>query len=225
GGTLVLAELGEISPAMQVRLLRVLQEREYEPLGSTRTVRTNVRVLAASNRELSELVESGQFRQDLYYRINVMKLELPPLRHRREDIPLLIERFIATFNQQQRKQISGISTDALGVLCAYDFPGNIRELQNIIERAFVLCQSGQLELQHLPPQLVPSAVVFDGQPSMSQRVNSVEAQSIRQALARNGNNRAKAARELGIHKSTLFRKVRALGLQLPEEDGRHRRTR
>jgi PAS domain S-box-containing protein len=220
GGTLFLDEIGEVSPALQVRLLRVLQERQFEPLGATRTEEAHVRVIAATNRDLATLVESGAFRQDLYYRIKVMKLDLPPLRQRREDIPLLVQHFIAVFNAVQNKRVTGVSPDVLGVLTAHDYPGNVRELQNIIEHAFVLLKEGQIELEHLPGELVPVSLHHAGGRKMIETVKALEVQAIREALERNGGNRLAAARELGMHKSTLFRKVRLLGIELPEQDGR-----
>jgi PAS domain S-box-containing protein len=220
GGTLLLDEIGEVSPALQVRLLRALQEKQFEPLGATRTEEANVRVIAATNRDLAALVESGAFRQDLYYRIKVMKLDLPPLRQRREDIPLLVQHFIEVFNAVQNKHVSGVSRDVLGVLTAHDYPGNVRELQNIIEHAFVLLHEGQIELEHLPGDIVPVSLHGAGGTKMIDTVKASEAQAIREALDRTGGNRLAAARELGMHKSTLFRKVRLLGIELPEEDGR-----
>ncbi len=220
GGTLFLDEIGEVSPALQVRLLRVLQEKQYEPLGATRTEDANVRIVAASNRDLAALVESGTFRQDLYYRINVMKIDLPPLRQRREDIPLLVQHFIALFNAVQNKHVTGTSPDVLGLLTAHDYPGNVRELQNIVEHAFVLLHEGQIEIEHLPDDLVPVARPGAVGRNIVETVKTIEAQAIREALDRNGGNRLAAARELGMHKSTLFRKVRLLGIELPGEDGR-----
>jgi PAS domain S-box-containing protein len=223
GGTLLLDEIGEVSAALQVRLLRVLQERRFEPLGGTREEIADVRVVAATHRDLAAEVERGSFRQDLYYRIKVMRLELPPLRKRREDIPMLVQRFIAAFNATQSKRVSGVSPDVLALLGAHDYPGNVRELQNIIEHAFVLVSDGPIELAHLPAELVPVAAGRAEGRSLSTTVRALEARAIRDALERNGGNRLAAARELGMHKSTLFRKVRLLGLELPEEDGRSRR--
>ena len=143
-GTILLDEIGDISTALQVKLLRVLQEREYEPLGATATVNTNARVIAATNKTLSQLVARGIFREDLFYRLNVVKIELPPLSQRREDIPLLVDGFIQKLNILKDKEIKGISENALGILMQYDFPGNIRELENIIEFAFVLCHGDMI---------------------------------------------------------------------------------
>ena len=141
GGTVFLDEIGDVSPAMQVRLLRFLQERVYEPLGSVMPVRANVRIVAATHRNLAELVKAGKFREDLFYRINVVKLEIPPLRDRLEDIPLLVENFIDRFNTLQGKEIMGVSDDALSCLMSHDYPGNVRELENYVERAFILCHA------------------------------------------------------------------------------------
>jgi PAS domain S-box-containing protein len=224
-GTLFLDEIGEVSPALQVRLLRVLQEKQVEPLGATRTENTDVRVIVATNRDLAALVENRKFRQDLYYRIKVMTLELPPLRARREDIPLLVHHFISVFNAVQNKTVSGVSSDVMAVLTAHDYPGNVRELQNTIEHAFILCREGQIELEHLPKEIVPVSFKIGSARRMQDVLTTVEAQIIREALDRNAGNRLAAARELGMHKSTLFRKARLLGIEFPKEDGRHRSNR
>jgi PAS domain S-box-containing protein len=222
-GTLFLDEIGEVSPALQVRLLRVLQDRQFEPLGSTRPESSNARVIAATHRDLDARVASGAFRQDLYYRIKVVKLELPPLRKRREDISLLVQHYISLFNAVRNKRVTSASPDVMGVLAAYDYPGNVRELQNIIEHAFVLVGEGQIELHHLPPELVPMSRVPGGGRNIDESVQAAEAQAIREALARNRGNRLASARALGMHKSTFFRKTRRLGIALPEHDGRARR--
>jgi PAS domain S-box-containing protein len=223
GGTLLLDEIGEVSPALQVRLLRVLQERVYEPLGATRSEKADVRVIAATNRDLLALSQEGTFREDLYYRINVVRVELPPLRRRKEDIPLLVEQFIARFNRLQGKDVMGINNEALSLLMAYDWPGNVRELENAIEHAFILCSSGRIGLAHLPETL--TGVMRDSSADGGLRTarDALDVQAINAALERTGGNRAAAARELGIHTSTLFRKMRALNIQPPERDGRSRR--
>ena len=153
GGTLFLDEIGDISTALQVKLLRVLQEKEYEPLGATSTLKTDARIIASTNRTLSELVARGSFREDLFYRLNVIKIELPPLASRREDIPLLIQNFIRKFNALKGKEIKGISDQALNILMQYNFPGNIRELENVIEYAFVLCRGDMIKTRHLSRDL------------------------------------------------------------------------
>jgi transcriptional regulator with PAS, ATPase and Fis domain len=222
GGTLLLDEIGEVSQALQVRLLRVLQERQYEPLGATRSEEADVRVIAATHCDLAAQVESGAFRRDLFYRIKVMKLQLPPLRERREDIPLLVQQFVDAFNAIQNKQVTGVSHDVLGVLTAHDYPGNVRELQNIIEHAFVLLREGRIELEHLPGELVPVASTRREGCKLIETMKAIEARAIKEAIERNDGNRLAAARELGMHKSTLFRKVQQLGIDLPEQDGRSR---
>jgi transcriptional regulator with PAS, ATPase and Fis domain len=224
GGTIFLDEIGDVSPALQTRLLRVLQDKTYEPLGGTQPVRANVRVIAATNRDLSALLKSGTFRQDLFYRVNVVRLQLPPLRQRREDIPLLVERFIARFNRTQGKAVPGVSPQVMALLMAHDYPGNVRELENIIEHAFVLCGEERIEPRHLPEEFAARAAAHCTSTDISASVRAVEARTIREALERNSFNRLAAARELGLHKSTLFRKIKKLGIQLPRSDGRsHRR--
>ena len=153
GGTLFLDEIGEVSPALQVRLLRVLQDRTYEPLGGTRSESSDARIMVATNKDLAEQVRGGVFREDLYYRVNVVRIELPPLRRRKEDIPLLVEQFIARFNRLQQKTVTGITSEALSLLMAHDWPGNIRELENAVERAFILCGEGPIGIEHLPEEL------------------------------------------------------------------------
>lgn len=215
-GTLFLDEIGDISAAMQVRLLRVLQEKIYEPLGSVESTKADVRVIAATNRTLASLVKEGKFREDLYYRINVIRLVLPPLRERMEDIPLLIDYFIKHLNAVQKKNITGITDEALACLMSYDYPGNIRELENILERAFILCKGGMIEPRHLPEPLYVQDLVDDSrQPLEALSMRDVEAVFLTSALRRNGWNRLKTARQLGMHKSTLFRKIKALHIQIP----------
>ncbi|MDP1991527.1 MAG: sigma 54-interacting transcriptional regulator [Syntrophales bacterium] len=214
-GTLFLDEIGDISPALQVRLLRVLQEKTYEPLGSVETVPSDVRIIAATNRRLQELVKEGKFREDLYYRINVIRMELPPLRDRLEDIPLLADHFIHHFNLLQKKDIPGLSGESLACLVSYDYPGNVRELQNIIERAFILCKSGLIELHHLPENLCLSRSMESSGKNEPMNMKDLEAVFITNMLRRQQWNRIKTAKALGIHKSTLFRKIKALHIQIP----------
>jgi PAS domain S-box-containing protein len=212
GGTLFLDEIGDVSPAFQVRLLRFLQERVYEPLGSTQPVRSDVRMIAATNKNLAELVRLNRFRDDLYYRIDVLRLQIPPLRERMEDLTLLVDHFISQFNILQNKEVAGVSGDVLSCLMSYDYPGNVRELENIIERSFVLCRSGQIELRHLsdfPPYA--GAAGGDG----LGRFRQLEAAFLMSVLRRNNWNRRETARQLGVHKTTLFRKIRSLGLSIP----------
>lgn len=222
GGTLFLDEIGEISPALQVRLLRVLQERTYEPLGATRSEATDARIIVATNRNLAEQTRKGAFREDLYYRVNVIRVELPPLRRRKEDIPFLVEEFIKRFNRLNRKAIRGIAAEALSLLMAHDWPGNVRELENVIERAFVLCSEGLIEIAHLPEELTARRAANPSSSGIRTAHDLLDARCLQLALERNHFNRAAAARELGIHKTTLFRKIKKLGIPLPEQNGRSR---
>jgi PAS domain S-box-containing protein len=213
GGTLFLDEVGELTKTVQVKLLRVLQERRYEPLGGTSTIDADVRIVAATNRDLEQMVAQGNFREDLYYRINVMTMQLPPLRERRDDIPLLLEHFIAHFNTLYAKNIERVDADALASLMAYSFPGNIRELENMLHHAFVLCTGGVLGRQHFPERLfsqpqVMMAAPSPGAPSLEQ----FEKQTIEQALVQCRFSRVQAARLLGMHPSTLWRKMKRLGI-------------
>jgi PAS domain S-box-containing protein len=213
-GTLFLDEIGDISTALQVKLLRFLQEKEYEPLGSTRPMKADVRVLAATNRNLSRLISEGLFREDLYYRLNVVKIELPPLRERREDIPLLVEHFLQRFNLKMNKRISSVSPEVMDLLMRYDFPGNIRELENAIEHAFVICRESRIKLEHMPAELIEKAKGRDGSAdSHKDPLKVAESQAILRVLEKHGGSRKKAAEELGISAVTLWRKLKFLGLK------------
>jgi PAS domain S-box-containing protein len=209
GGTLFLDEVAELSLSLQVKLLRFLQEKEYEPLGAVSTLKADVRIITATNRDLTEQKEKGKFREDLYYRLNVIKLELPPLSERREDIPLLLEHFITTFNLKMDKRIIGASDEVMNVLMHYSFPGNVRELQNIIEHAFVLCRDSIIELRHLPQEIKQKAETIQLQPSSpSEKLRQTEVRLIKEALQQHNGNRTRTAQELGIDKSTLWRKMK-----------------
>ncbi len=222
GGTLFLDEIGEMSPALQVRLLRVLQDRTYEPLGATRSETADIRVIVATHKDLSEAMRQGSFREDLYYRVNVARIELPPLRHRKEDIPLLAEQFIARFNRLQRKSVQGFTADALALLMAHNWPGNVRELENVIERAFILTGTGRIGIAHLPEELTAHRSGIASNLDIKSSREMLESQAIQSALERNAHNRLAAAKELGIHKSTLFRKIKKLGISISAQDGRSR---
>jgi PAS domain S-box-containing protein len=225
GGTILLDEIGDVSSAMQIRLLRVLQERVYEPLGSVTSVPVDVRVLTATHHDLRSLVTEGRFREDLYYRINVFKLKLPPVTERREDIPLLIDHFIGRFNTIQNKNVAGVSADVLDLLMRCEYPGNARELENIIEHAFVLCRGGIIELHHLPQEILDSAGLRPVPTGSRTSLRAMEAVLIADALRRNDGNRKATAEELGIHPATLRRKIRRLAIDVPAHDGRRRSDR
>jgi PAS domain S-box-containing protein len=218
GGTIFLDEIAEISPALQVKLLRVLQDRVYEPLGATRSETADARIIVATNKDLLEQTRKGQFREDLYYRVNVVRVELPPLRRRKEDIPLLVEQFVARFNRLQRKAVQGVAAEALSLLMAYDWPGNIRELENVIERAFILCGDGNIGIEHLPAELTAFSGTARKDTHLRSAHDILDAQAIRSALERHHGNRTAAALALGIHKTTLFRRIKKLGLSLPSRD-------
>jgi PAS domain S-box-containing protein len=214
GGTLFLDEIGDISPALQVRLLRVLEEHAYTPLGTSKSVKADVRIVAATNKELAKLMEAGTFRSDLYYRINVVQISLPRLAERKEDIPLLADHFVERFNRLKDKKILGLSHDTLTIFMRHDWPGNIRELENAIEHAFILCPQGLIYPEHLPEHLWQESgngVVSVPGLSLKER----EKHLLREALERHGWRRMATARELGIDKNTLRRKIKRYGLVPP----------
>lgn len=204
GGTIFLDEIGEISPAIQAKLLRFIQERVYEPLGTNTMVRSDVRIIAATNRDLSHEVKKGSFREDLFYRINVINISLPSLASRSEDIPLLVNHFIKKYNVLKRKNIEGVTDEVMNILMDYSFPGNVRELENIIEHAFVLCREAYITRNHLPQHFRQSGSVL----AENLTLDEVERLYITRALDRNSGNRSKTARDLGIDSSTLWRKMK-----------------
>ncbi|MDZ7794680.1 MAG: sigma 54-interacting transcriptional regulator [Spirochaetia bacterium] len=218
GGTLFLDEIGDISPAFQAKLLRFLQDHKYEPLGAQESLQSDVRVIAATNKDLKEMVVLGSFREDLYYRINVVRIYLPPLRSRVEDIPLLIDHFITRFNAVHGKQIKGISGDALKICMSHSYPGNIRELENAVEYAFVICDEDQIEPRHLPEHFIHNTV-FQSENTVSQddpslEMERVEATLISRLLAENNYDCRKTAESMGIHRTTLYRKIKRMGIPL-----------
>jgi len=220
GGTLFLDEIGDLPSLLQVKLLRVLQEKAYEPLGGVQTQKADVRIVAATNRNLEAMVAEGTFRQDLYYRVNVIKLEIPPLRHRMEDVPLLIDHFLRHFSTLHDKDINGVSPRALNVLMSHNYPGNIRELDNMIEHGCVLCQGGMIRTENLPNWIHQPTETLGADLSLEE----VEKQFIISVLKKNDWNRLATANDLKIHKTTLFRKIKKLGIQLPDQDGRSSRN-
>ncbi len=241
GGTIFLDEINSASPAMQLKLLRVLQERRFEPVGSTRTIDVDVRVVLASNQPLEKLVAEGAFRQDLYYRINVVKIELPPLRERPGDIPLLARHMLRKHAAEAGKTIAGFTDDAMAALVRYPFPGNVRELANIVERAAVLCRGQTIGLEDLPPHVIegysplaritpsnpPTISGADGEGDtwtpmpLEEALREPERRIILRALKANDWNRQKTADDLKINRTTLYKKMKQLGIDGPEADGEH----
>jgi transcriptional regulator with PAS, ATPase and Fis domain len=215
GGTLFLDEIGDVSLALQARLLRVLQEKVYEPLGDTRTHKADVRVVAATNKDLKELMQSGRFRKDLYYRLNVVEVFLPDLAARREDVPLLANHFLRELCKAHDKEPITISEEVLAVLLRYDYPGNIRELKNIVEYAFILCPGGVLLPEHLPEHLAQNDLPPQSRPESPATITDMEEQMIRESLKRHAYRRVATARHLGISKTTLWRKIKKYGIQVP----------
>ena len=209
-GTIFLDEIADISHALQIRLLRVLEDRQYEPLGSSKSYTTNARVVVASNCNLDQLVEEKKFREDLYFRINVMKLTLPELKERKEDIFLLVDYFITRLNKKQKKKVHGFNEEALAALTLYDWPGNIRELENAVEHAFLLCKKELIGLRDLPEKILSSTNI--GSLGEGKTLKEVEKKAILQALQRNQWKKLRTAKELGINKNTLHRKIVAYDL-------------
>jgi DNA-binding NtrC family response regulator len=215
-GTIFLDEIATASPAMQVKLLRVLQELEFEPVGGNKTFRVDTRVILATNEELSQLVAHGRFRQDLFYRINVINVELPSMRERISDIPLLAQHFLAEVCQESGKHVRGFADDALLALQRYNWPGNVRELQNVIERAVLLGKSDMIRLEDLPRQVAavgPVAVDPIGTRTLKEALEGPERQIILEVLQTNQWNRFVTAEVLGINRTTLYKKMKRLGLE------------
>ena len=214
GGTVFFDEIGELPPETQVKLLRLLQEREYDPLGSVETRQANVRIVAATNKKLIELVRRGLYRDDLYFRLAVVRLTIPPLAERRQDIPCLIEHFIQRFNAKQGKRIQDVSPAVMEILIRHHFSGNARELENIIEYCFVLCHDGLIDVNHLPEDLQESghASVSVGHADSILPLQQSEANVIRIALGNHEGHQGRAAKELGISRTTLWRKMSKYGI-------------
>ena len=216
GGTLFLDEIGELTPAVQVKLLRFLQEREFERVGGERTLKADVRIISATHQDLETGVKAGSFREDLFYRINVVTMAIPPLRERREDIPLLIDHFVVRFARENHKKIDGISREARDLLIRYDYPGNVRELENIMERAVVICRGSVVLRDDLPfadllrePEAAPPGP--DG--SLNAALEALERRMLQEALTQAAFNQSQAARLLGLNERMLRYKLRKYGLK------------
>jgi Nif-specific regulatory protein len=213
GGTLFLDEIGELNLSTQVKLLRVLQEREFERLGSTETTRANIRLVAATNKDLEKAIAAGEFREDLFYRLNVFAIFVPPLRERRPDILLLADHFVEKFAREHGKKVKRISTPAIDMLASYHWPGNVRELANAIERATVVCDGQVLHAHHLPPTLQTAEASGTGQTaSLSDALEAFEKDALQDALKSARGNRAKAARLLATTERIFNYRVRKYGI-------------
>jgi len=213
GGTLFLDEIGDLSPSLQVKLLRVLQEREFQRVGSNLTLRTDVRLIAATHHDLEEAMKKGRFREDLYYRLNVITIHLPPLRERKEDIPLLIDHFLKKYSRENQKEVSDVSKEARAALLRYPYPGNVRELENIIERAVVLCRGTSITTQDLPFHLLDGRSERLWQPAgkgktLPESLEEIERDLILKSLREHQGVQTKAARALGISERVLRYKIR-----------------
>ena len=223
GGTLFLDEVGDTPLPVQVKLLRVLQSREFEPLGSEETIQADVRLIAATNQDLDHLVAEGRFREDLYYRLNVIMIEIPDLCERTDDIPLLVEHFIERLNHRMGRNIKGLTEDAMRTLLHHPFPGNIRELENIIERAYIVCSGRLISVEDLPPAVVEGVsppLAASPRPPQTRHphqhdLREVERRQLIECLERNRWNIPRAARKLGMHRTTLWRKVKRLEICIP----------
>jgi DNA-binding NtrC family response regulator len=222
GGTLFLDEIGDMSPNLQVKLLRVLQDRSFEPVGSSKTLTVDVRVVAATHQDLESAIRDRRFREDLYYRLNVIPIEVPPLRERREDVPLLAEHFLTSASQARGEEKVEISRDALEALCLHHWPGNVRELQNLVERLSILCRGRRIEATDLPTAVAGSAPIVSAPQvphtglSFRDLVDGFETELILQALERTQWNKNQAARLLGLNRTTLLEKMKKKGLEQPE---------
>ncbi|MEN8183733.1 MAG: sigma-54 dependent transcriptional regulator [Myxococcota bacterium] len=225
GGTIFLDEIGDMSPSLQVKLLRVLQDRTFEPVGSSKTIRVDVRVVAATHQDLEAAIRDGRFREDLYYRLNVIPIEVPPLRERFEDVPLLVHHFLELHSREKDRKVDGVHPDAMVRLCSYDWPGNVRELENLMERLVVMRGEGSVELEDLPEAfqearsggVSPSLRVPPDGISFNEVVDRLETDLILQALEQTSWNKNQAARLLGLNRTTLLEKIKRKKLEEPAD--------
>ena len=219
GGSIFLDEIGDLSPALQVKLLRVLQERRFERLGGNRTLTVNVRILAATHRDLEQAMRSGTFREDLYYRLNVVTVQIPPLRERRADIPALLDHFLRKFAEKNRREVAGLTAAARDALLRYEYPGNVRELENLIERAVLLCRGRVIDVEDLPVTVRPGERIPTEAEArhLPDLLASIERQAIWAALLRHGWVQTQAAEELGISERVLRYKMKKHGLEAPAD--------
>jgi two-component system response regulator PilR (NtrC family) len=218
GGTILFDEITTVGPEVQAKLLRVIQSKEFIPLGSVRSRTVDVRLIAATNEEIKKLVDGGRFRDDLYYRLNVLSVTLPPLRDRLDDLPLLVAHFLERYNKENRKEVAGIAPEALERFLGYPWPGNVRELENVVERGVVLARGREIGLEALPAELqagaaVPSAVALPEGVGLSEALSRYERQLIEAALRRAGGVQKRAAEMLGLKPTTLNEKIKRLGIR------------
>ncbi len=214
GGTILLDEIGEMPVSLQSKLLRVLNNGEFQPLGSTRTLRTDARIISSTNCNIEEKIVNGLFREDLYYRINVINVDVPPLKDRIADVPLLVDHFMKRFQKKRRRTLNGISDEALQLLRKYNYPGNVRELENAIEHAFVMCNTGVIEIEHLPRKIARYVNENESCPHCGNYPKDSEEAIICETLDRNKGNKSRSARELGIDRTTLWRKIKRYNIAL-----------
>jgi transcriptional regulator with PAS, ATPase and Fis domain len=214
GGTLFLDEIGDLSITVQTKLLRVLETREIERVGSNKPIKIDTRIIAATNKNLEREIEAGRFREDLYYRINVMNIQLPPLRERKDDLPILVNHFIEKFNSKFERNIKHFSSSAFDILMDYNWPGNIRELENVIEHCFVLCDSDIIQIEHLPKRLREREfnTIQGSDTNNFNHIKDAERNIIINTLKKHNGNRSKTAEELNIHPTTLWRKMKKFNL-------------
>lgn len=219
GGTLFLDEIGEIPLPIQVKLLRFIQEKEYEPLGSSQTQKADVRILTATHRDLQQRIAQGEFRQDLFYRLNIVSIELPPLNERKDDIPAFIHHFVSKFNHRYKKNIEGVSDDTMQLFLNYNYPGNIREFENAMEHAFVLCKGTFIEPHHLPARFLELKeqsrliTIMENESPFTPR-EQLESKLIYDVLKKHKGNKLKVSEELQMHRSTLWRKIKRYNIDI-----------
>ncbi len=215
GGTLFLDEIGDMSLYLQSKILHLIQEKEFERLGDIKSRKVNIRIIAATNKDLQKLIEEGKFREDLYYRLKVISIKIPPLRERKEDIPYLINYFISKYSKEYKRSIKGISPEAMKILLEYDYPGNIRELENIIERAIIICSTGYIQVSDLPEDIrigknTNKNILF----TSNQDLKLINRETIIKALRETNGNKTLAAKLLGIHRTTLWRKIKEFNIEV-----------
>jgi DNA-binding NtrC family response regulator len=216
GGSIFLDEIGLMTQATQAKVLRILQEREFERVGGNEMVKVDVRVISATNKDLEEAIKTGEFREDLYYRISVFPIKLPPLRERKEDIPLLAAHFLDKYAKQENKELEGVAPDALELLMAYNWPGNVRELENCIERAVVLASAREITPKDLPNSVrsIGEKKIYESDNTLSSWIEKLEEDALRNALLENGGNISQTAKKLGIGRATIYRKAKKYGLPM-----------